>query len=198
MLMPRTGCIVIPFLRPNPSMLTKLEGLSSEVVHSNPYWQYKRDSYRLRSGRETDYWYASTHGSVFILAEHADGRFVLTKQYRYLNQRESLEFPGGGLAEGVEPELQARAELEEEAGFQAKEWTYLGSFNPMNGLTNELCHVFHAHELLSTQARPEESEEFELHALSAAQIQDAIRSRELWDGMTLAAWALYRTTRAEA
>ncbi len=179
-------------------MLTKLEQISSESVHRNPYWHYKRDVYRLRSGAEADYWYAFTHGSVFIIARHDDGSFVLTKQYRYLNQRVSLEFPGGGLAEGVDALDQAKAELEEEAGFIAESWTFLGSFNPMNGLTNELCHVFLAKQLLSTSARPEESEEFEIHRLHAQDIRKAIAERELWDGMTLAAWALYSSVSDEA
>ncbi len=172
-------------------MLTKLVGLSSEIVHENPYWQYKRDRYVLRSGRETDYWYASTHGSVFVLAQTSEGSFVMTRQFRYLNQRESLEFPGGGLAANTDPLDQAKAELEEEAGFQAGKWTFLGSFNPMNGLSNELCHVFHAQDLVSTSARPEESEEFEVHILDAQTITKAIQSNELWDGMSLAAWSLF-------
>ena len=173
-------------------MVHRLDGISSEIIDTNPYWQYKRDRYRLPNGTETDYFYASTFGSVFIVAQDVDGCFVLTNQFRYLNQRESLEFPGGGLPEGVDALQQAQLELEEESGYRASEWKKLGFFNPMNGLSNELCHVFLATGLSAGTAQPEATEEFEIFRMSAQEIDESIASGRLWDGMTLAAWSLYR------
>ncbi len=179
---------VLSFLRLPLKVLTQRD---TEILHTNPYWRYKHDRYELPSGREADYWYAHTFGSVFVIAEVSTDRFILTRQFRYLNQDASVEFPGGGLAEGIEPLAQAQAELEEEAGYTAQSWTYLGEFNPMNGLTNERCKVFLATELVSTTAKPEESEEIEVFMWTRTQIEHAIAAREIWDGMTLAAWALY-------
>lgn len=171
-------------------MIKELRQLSTKLVSENPYWQYRHDSYELPNGNEGQYYYVHTRGSVFIVPQVEDGRYVLLRQYRYLNRRESIEFPGGGIAEGVDILEQAQRELQEEAGYRAGKMEYLGAFNPMNGVTDELCHVYHATALQQVEATPEESEEFEMVLMDAAEIRDAIRRNELWDGMTLAAWAL--------
>jgi 8-oxo-dGTP pyrophosphatase MutT (NUDIX family) len=174
-------------------MLKELHQLSTETRFKNPYWEYRVDGYTKPNGSAGEYHYAHTPGSVMIVARLSDGRFVLTKQYRYLNRRVSLEFAGGGLPEGVDAAIQARNELHEETGLQAASLRPLGQFGPFNGVTDELCNVFLAeglseHELPAT---PDESEEFELCTMSKDELNAAIRSGELFDGMTLAAWLLY-------
>lgn len=171
-------------------MLTPLQKISSVTILKNPYWEYKHDTYTLPSSAVGDYYYVHTNGSVFVIPQLSSGEIVLCNQYRYLNQRESLEFPGGGLKYGVEPEAQAREELQEEAGYHAGAMKFLGVFNPMNGVTNELCHVFLAQDLELVTATPEESEEFEIISMTPDQIREAIKKNHIWDGMTLAAWAL--------
>ncbi|MBL8000007.1 MAG: NUDIX hydrolase, partial [Candidatus Kapabacteria bacterium] len=165
----------------------------SETVLTNPYWRYKHDIYRLHNGKEADYYYAETNGSVFIIPQFEDGRYILVKQFRYLNQKVSLEFPGGGLKDGYSTLEQAHEELREEAGLEASGWDYLGAFNPMNGVTNELCHVYLATGLTRVGAAPEESEQFEFVEMNSDDIRNAISSNDLWDGMTLAAWAMLRS-----
>ena len=174
-------------------MLKKLERLSGEVLEKNPFWQYKQDTYRLPNGEVRDYYFVATNGSVFIIAKTNDGQIILLNQFRYLNQRESLEFPGGGLGDGADTLVQAKRELQEEAGLEAASWSYLGGFNPMNGVTNEICHVFLATNLHEISASPEATEEFEKMIFTENEIDALIASNKIWDGMTLAAWALYKS-----
>ncbi|MFM8472558.1 MAG: NUDIX domain-containing protein [Candidatus Kapaibacterium sp.] len=169
-----------------------LRQLGTELRHKNPYWEYRLDRYALSDGKEAEYWYAHTHGSVFVIARTDDARFVMTAQMRYLNRRESLEFPGGGIPQDVEPEVQARRELREETGYEADTWTKLGAFNPMNGLTDEICHVFLAEGLHAGAAHPDPTEDIEVRLLGAEEIDEACAVNGIWDGMTLAAWMLYR------
>ncbi|MBX7153743.1 MAG: NUDIX hydrolase [Candidatus Kapaibacterium sp.] len=171
-------------------MLTTLDTISSELILENPYWQYKHDRYVMPNGKEGSYFYVNTHGSVFIIPVTDDGTFVLTKQYRYLNQRVSIEFPGGGIKDGITPEEQARLELQEETGYTCSSLRHIGVMNPMNGVTNELCYVYIATGLTYVGAKPEESEEFLQVEYSRKEITSAIQSNEIWDGMTLAAWAM--------
>ncbi len=166
--------------------------IRTELRHKNPYWEYRLDRYELGEGQEADYWYAHTHGSVFVIARTDDERFVLTEQMRYLNRRASIEFPGGGVPQEVEPAEQARRELREETGYVATQWTKLGEFNPMNGLTDEICHVFLAEELREGDAMPDATEDIVVRLLSARDIDAACATNAIWDGMTLAAWMLYR------
>jgi ADP-ribose pyrophosphatase len=172
-------------------MLKRLERLTTETVHKNPYWEYRHDRYRLRTGEESDYYYASTKGSVFVVPRLDNNSFVLLRQYRYLNKRDSLEFPGGGLKAGLDLESNARSELREEAGFEASNLVLLGENNPCNGLTNELCSVFLASGLTVCETQPDNTEEFETVILTEQGVINLIQRGEIWDGMTLAAWSHY-------
>lgn len=173
-------------------MLKRLRRLSTELLHKNPWWEYRRDEYLHPNEEKGEFFYVHTLGSVFVIPVLNDGRFVLLRQFRYLNQIESLEFVGGGMKPGCEYEGMAREELREEAGYEAGVLTPIGWFNPMNGASDERCYVFVARQLTPVGSRPESSEEFEPVLVTSDELGGLIRSGEIWDGMTLAAYALYK------
>ena len=125
----------------------------------------------------------------------SEGKVVLVNQYRYLCDRESLEFPCGSINEGNTYEQTAQLELQEETGYQAdaplKE---LGQFNPYNGVTSEICTVYLAHTIIPLQGnvKQDETEEFEVIHLHPREVEEKIYTQDIWDGMTLAAWMLAR------
>ncbi|MBE0644123.1 MAG: NUDIX hydrolase [Bacteroidetes bacterium] len=169
-----------------------------ETLFRNPWWTYKRDRVTLPSGDAGEYHYVQTPGSVMLVPVTADGRFVLVRQYRYLNRRVSIEFPAGGIKPGQSAEEAAHAELREEAGFEADVLVEIGQFNPFNGVTDELCHVSVATGLHAVPAVPDATEEFEILLMDEGDIRGAIADGSLWDGMTLAAWSLYQSCKAHA
>ncbi len=150
------------------------------------------DRYLLPSGVEGEYHYVHTGGSVFIIPVFDDGYLLMNKQYRYLNERFSLEFPGGGVKDGENPEEIARKELIEETGYDG-DLEKVGVFNPFCGVTNEYCHVFIARNLrLSNVERPDESEEFVIKKISITELEEKIKTNEIFSGMTMASWILAR------
>ena len=86
----------------------------------------------------------------------------------------------------------AQIELEEETGFTCNTLTYIGSFNPFNGVTTEMCDVFIARGLTPVTVACDSTEEFEVLARSMDELDGMIAANEIWDGMTLAALALAR------
>jgi ADP-ribose pyrophosphatase len=167
--------------------------LSEKVLFQNRWWSYRLDRFELPGGKQGEYHYVHTAGSAMVVPVAASGKLLLVNQYRYLVERESLEFPGGGVPDGATPEAAARAELAEETGQAARDLTLAGRFNPYNGVTDEMCHVFLARGLRpAAGAAPDETEELETRELSPAEIDAAIRSGAIWDGMTMAAWCLVR------
>ncbi len=166
--------------------------MTNETLHRNPWWTYKRDTFALPSGEEGEYHYVTTPGSVMLVPRLRDGRYLLVRQYRYLNRRVSIEFPAGGIKQDQAVVDAARAELREEAGVAAGTLREIGQFNPFNGVTDELCHVFAAADMTAVRAEPDVTEEFEILHLSEDSIEAAIVDGTLWDGMTLAAWSMYK------
>ena len=170
--------------------LSKWKKLSQTEVHRNPWWIYRRDEFRLPNGKQSEYHYVHTNGSSLVVPVLNDGRIVLVNQYRYLLDRESLELPCGGIKEGRTYEQTAAQELEEEAGFAARNWTMAGEFNPFNGATDEICRVFIAKNLSPVEAKPDETEEFEQIILRPEELDARIISGVVWDGMTIAGWTI--------
>ncbi|MCZ7558017.1 MAG: NUDIX hydrolase [Bacteroidia bacterium] len=174
--------------------LTPWKKVKEEILHANPWWTYKRDQVLRHDDSHGEYHYVETPGSVMVIPRTAEGEFLLVRQYRHLNQRESIEFPAGGVKAGQSWDAAARAELREEAGTTATTLTLIGSFNPFNGVTNEICRVYAASGLAAVAAQPDPSEQFEVLVLTETDIHALIAAGELWDGMSLAAWSLYRNT----
>lgn len=118
----------------------------------------------------------------------------MVRQYRHLGRKFSIEFPGGGRKSGHTPEETIREELREEAGITEADVRLIGTFNPCVGITDEECSVYYAAVHSQTAPRPERSEEFDVIAVSEQDIHNYIVTGELWNGMTLAAWALFRSS----
>jgi hypothetical protein len=52
--------------------------------------------------------------------------------------------------------------------------------------------VYFAESLKFVGARPDETEGFEFEHLTAQEIDALIKDGTIWDGMTLAAWTIYK------
>jgi ADP-ribose pyrophosphatase len=173
-------------------MPKKFDQITSNLIKKNPYWEYVLDRYILPNGEEADYHYVRTEGSTMVIPRYGE-EFILVRQYRYLNKRFSIEFPGGGIKPGNSAERNAREELLEESGFRADKLQKIGEFNPFNGVTSEICEVFLAEDLNFVGQETEASEEIEVIRLTSDSINEKIKEGEIWDGMTIASWCQYRS-----
>lgn len=156
----------------------------------NPWWTYRKDDLLLPNGKQGEYHLVHTIGSSMVIPLLEDGKMILVNQFRYLAGKESIEFPCGAVKEGSNYEQTAALELAEETGFQARDLKWIAEFNPYNGVTDEICRVFTARNLYPVEAMPDETEELEHVHVSVGEFERMVQSGEIWDGMTLAAWAL--------
>ncbi len=173
-------------------MLKRWKTITSKTVSENPWWTYKVDDFEIPGRLTGKYHYVHTNGASMIIPVTEDGKMILVNQYRYLGDRESLEFPCGSVEAGHNYMQTAHRELQQETGCRAGTMREIGRFNPYNGVTNEICKVFLAGDLQQAVARPDATEEFEILRCAVGEIEDMIRKNKIWDGMTLAAWMLAR------
>lgn len=173
-------------------MLKHLKKLSEEIVHKNPWWTYKHETYEKPNGEVGDYYYAETNGMVMIIPVMADGRIAMVVEYRYLEDRQSIEFPGGGIRPGVEPLDAVKEELLEETGLIADEFTKLGAFQPASGFVKDLSHVYIAQVSEQKEQKLQDTEQIEVIYRRPDEIENMIRNNDIWCGQTLAAWAMAR------
>ncbi|MGD8780828.1 MAG: NUDIX hydrolase [Ignavibacteria bacterium] len=171
-------------------MLKKWKQLSSSIKFKNPWWTYKLDKFEIPGKYEGEYHYVHTNGSSMIVPVTGEGKIIVVNQYRYLCEKESLEFPCGSVKDGDDYLETARLELAEETGYSAKEFIKIGEFNPYNGVTDEFCNVFIAKDLTEAESRPDPTEEFEINSFYPEEIDLLIEKGDIWDGMTIVAWTL--------
>jgi ADP-ribose pyrophosphatase len=173
--------------------LSKWRKLTQKELFKNPWWIYRQDTFSLPNGEVGDYFYVHTNGSSIVVPVLGDGRVVMVKQYRYLRDEMSLEFPCGGVKAGSNYLSAAAQELEEESGYTAGVLEQVGEFNPFNGVTNEMCRVYVGRDLKHVGTKPDPTEEFEHFELTPAEIDRRMLSGEIWDGMSIAAWFMARS-----
>lgn len=154
----------------------------------NRWWTYRMDQFELPSGKIGEYHYVHTSGSSLTIPVLDNGSIVLVRQYRYLCNRDSLEFPCGSVKDGSSYEETARLELAEKTGFAAQHFEEIGTFNLYNGITDELCRVYLAAKFSPTDSKPDETEQFERVFVTPHEIDNMVDAGEIWDGMSLAAW----------
>jgi ADP-ribose pyrophosphatase len=170
--------------------LTPWKRIAQAVAARNPWWTYRRDEYELPSGKRGEYHYVHTNGASMIIPVTDDGKLLLVNQYRYLCAKESIEFPCGGVKDGSSYNETAWHELREETGYTTDALFEVGEFNPYNGVTDEICKVFIARNLRYVGVAPDDTEEFEYLRLTADEFAAEIASGRVWDGMSIAAWAI--------
>jgi len=176
-------------------MLKKWIKISEETIHTNNWWEYRKDIFEIPGVSNGEYHYVYSRGSSMIIPVFDDGRILFVNQYRYLNNKFSIELPCGGVQKGYNYEQTALKELEEETGYTSKDIQFIGEFNPFNGVTNEFCRVFVAKSLEKCISRPDLTEEFELVFLSLDEINNYIIENKIWDGMTLSSLLIFEKKR---
>lgn len=165
--------------------------LKSEVLHQNPWWEYRHDEYELPDGSVGHYFYGKTRGVSMVIPVLPNGQILLVRQFRYLTQKKSWEFPAGGRKPDQIPEETARVELSEETGYGADTLTLLGKLQPANGFIDDEFSVFMASITQAQLAHPDETEEIDAcQAFSVTEIDQMIARGEIWCGETVAAWCL--------
>jgi ADP-ribose pyrophosphatase len=80
----------------------------------------------------------------------------------------------------------AQAELREEAGLVADDWTPLGHFAPYKGVSNERCHFFLARQLHEVPQELELSEAITVHRMPIQEARRTMLDQECGDGQSMA------------
>ncbi len=111
------------------------------------------------TGVTGDYIIMNAPDWVIVIPEK-DDKFLMVKQWRHGEAALSVEFPGGVIDKGEDPETAARRELEEETGCKALKLTKLGMVNPNPALFNNHVHFYLAQDLQFTGEQHLDNDEF--------------------------------------
>ncbi|MBQ7753052.1 MAG: NUDIX hydrolase [Treponema sp.] len=150
------------------------------------------------TGVKGDYYVMKAPDWVITIPEK-DGKFLMVKQWRHGEKALSVEFPGGVIDAGEEPEVAAARELLEETGCKAGRLTKLGKVNPNPALFSNHVHVFLAEDLIPTgKQNLDEDEMINCMELSKEEVMEGMGTEGFPHGLMAMAMCLYLKNKALA
>ena len=103
------------------------------ILDMGNYLKVENHSVELPDGTVIPDWtWIITPAYINVVAVTDDGMFPVFRQTKYAIEGTSLAPVGGYLNPGEDPLTAAKRELFEETGYEAREWTHLGSY-PVDG-----------------------------------------------------------------
>lgn len=155
---------------------------ASRIVWSCPWYSIRQDDIITPDGRAGVYNVVQHPGAVWIIPVTPAGEIALIYTYRYAVNDWCLEIPAGGVRPGQTLEEAARGELLEEVGGVAAAWAYIGHFYTMNGIGNEIAHIFLATGVRLGQPQHEATEIMEIRPTPILQALALARGNHISDG----------------
>ena len=172
-------------------METSWETLHSERGPDLVLFQARYDWVRNpRNGTSLKAVVLETNDWVNVVALTPEQNIVTVTQYRFGVRRATVEIPAGIINAGETPEQAAVRELQEETGYTAERWKYLGWAEANPAFLNNLCHQWLALDVVKTSpVKLDEGEEISVAELSLAEVRYEIERGRMRNSLTLLALA---------
>ena len=164
--------------------------IEQQLFYRGRKFNFDVNKLRLPNGVEGN-WECIRHpGGALAVPITQDGKLVLVKQYRFAVEQRILEFPAGTLEVNEEPAITIKREIQEETGYEAKKWHYLGEFPLAPGYSDEYIYAFLAQVLEKLEHPPQQDddEDIEVILMSFEEFEQGVISGEIIDGKTIASF----------
>lgn len=125
----------------------KWELVQSATVYDGRRFKVKNDAVLLPNGFTTEYTYIDKSPAVMVVPVINENQLLMVRQYRYIVNVFSWEFPAGGILSGETPEEAAYRELLEETGYSAERLVPMSKVFTSNGNSNEHVYLYAAYDL---------------------------------------------------
>lgn len=141
-----------------------------------------------RNGKSMKAVVLETPDWVNIVALTLEKKIVVVKQYRFGISKVTVEIPAGIIEKGETPEQAAVRELEEETGYTASRWKYLGWAEANPAFLNNVCHHWLALDVVKTDSpHLDEGEDLSMTELSLERVRNEIEQGTMRNALSLLA-----------
>lgn len=160
-----------------------------QTVKSTPVFDGKIirvrvDDVRLENGKNAKREVVSHPGGVCVLAVDENDEVLLVRQFRYPFGKELIELPAGKLEYGEDHAACGLRELEEETGYTAQTYLYLGPMYPTVAYDEEIIHLYYAAGLRPSRQKLDEDEFLDVLRIPFAQALQMAFDQQLPDAKT--------------
>lgn len=126
------------------------------------------------------------HNGGVCIAIKDDNYYYMVKQYRYVHQKEMLEFPAGKIEIGEKPDEAILREAIEETGYSVKDVKKLGYIIPTCGYSSEKIYLYYGVVDKYLGQNLDVDERINLEKYTFSQIKEMIKNDIIDDSKTIA------------
>lgn len=173
------------------------ETVESRLIYDGRIIRVKEDTVRVPGGNLAKRELVEHPGGVGIVAYTDEGNIIFVRQFRKPYEEEIIEVPAGKLERGEDHGVCGRRELEEETGYRAERFEYLGGFYPTPGYCDEIIHLYYADGLTSGAPHPDPDEFVDVLTFSPQQVEGMIANGEIKDMKTIVGYFLSKEKRKQ-
>lgn len=178
-------------------MIYEEKSVSSDIIFDGRIVKLRVDKVLMPGGRVTTREIVGHPGGVGVVAVTDKDEIILVRQYRKPIEKAIYEIPAGKLDAGEHHRNCGIRELEEETGYRAGSFEYLGFIYPSPGFTDEVTHVYLATDLHDGECHPDEGEFLEIEKIPAEKVFDMVMSGEINDAKSVFGILKYMAMRNE-
>lgn len=167
--------------------------IEEREVFKTPYFSIDAKKYSDGTGYVDDFYCFKFTDWVHVIPILPSGEFLMVEQFRFGSEQISLEFPGGQLGKGEQPEFTARRELTEETGYIANSMTLLGSSYPNPATHDNKCWYFLARDLTFTGSQTlDQAEDINIKILKEAELKKLIKDQVISHSLAVVCYQYYQ------
>lgn len=177
------------------TVFTREDKVATVRVHEGGIINLRIDTLRSVDGLEVVREVVEHNGGVVIAAQPDADRVLLIRQYRYSIDEELIELPAGRIEKGEDPFPAARRELQEETGFEAKNWQELSRMFSAPGFCDEILYLYRANDLSFVGKNLDIDEHTDVMDLKLEEAWDLVVQGQIRDAKTIAGLGLLMQAR---
>lgn len=162
------------------------KSVSSQEVFDGKLIKVKVDEVALPNGETARRELVEHPDGVGIVAVTENRDVLMVRQYRKAIEKAIYEIPAGKVNEGENHKDCGIRELEEETGFKAKNFKYLGFIYPSPGFMDEKTHIYLATDLYEGKVNPDPDEYLDILKMPILELEEKILNNEISDAKTVA------------
>lgn len=163
--------------------------ISEEYKYEGKVIKLKIQQVQLPNGKYSTREVVEHPGAVAIVPFMDYNSIIMVEQYRKALEAVLIEIPAGKIDKGESPENCGIRELEEETGYKAGQFQYLGKIAAAPGFTNEVIYIYKATGLYKGEINRDEDEFINLKSYTLEELKQMVKNGEIIDSKTVAALA---------
>lgn len=172
--------------------MEKIKRIDRSLVYKGAWISMYTDSMAFANGNFANWDFIHHNGAAAMVAEDADGKIVMIRQWRPGAEEEILELPAGGINQGEEPMAAAVRELREETGALCDTAEPLLMIQPSPAYNDEKVHMFYCKVTGYAKLAPDDNEYVTIERYSLEELIDKIIHGEISDSKTVAGLFAYK------